>query len=724
MERGAGKIAIVYLAAGICWILFSDMVFSGAPVFIQSAKGVAYVVLTAIGLWYFLGKAERRNRKVLQNLISVVDALKVKDEHLQQEKILLRTVIDILPDNIFVKDRTGKIMMANTALVKFVGKTTESEIMGGYVADFFPEHVSLLAAQNDEDLVSGKSTLSEHEFLLRDKSGKMLRILSIKAPVFDSNGEVVNVIGLSRDITAVYNKTQTDELVLKIIHALSDNDNLKTALVATLKLIGDHFDFKFAEAWLATPSQTEVDIAATWSSNADSSFHHNHRTKYHAGEGLPGLTLSSKEIQIWTNIMNHDDFLRKEIAMNEDLNTGIGIPMIQQDNVVAVFTFLSHETFYDFTHVKMVLMQVAAQIVLHLERKKHEQELEASSERINDILESISDGFYATDEKWTVTYWNNTAEQLLKKQREHIVGFRLWDQYPGLLGTPFEEYYNKAMYEKVTTSFVYYYEPLNAWFDITAYPSKNGISVVFRDLSELRRLNSELDQRIKELNVSNAELEHFAYIASHDLQEPLRMVTGFMTQLQKKYENQLDDKAQQYINFAVDGAVRMRKIILDLLEYSRVGKLEMQLEAIDTNELIEGILKMNHTLFEEQKVTLSYAQLPNIFGVRTLLQQVFHNLIINAVKYRKPDIDPVITISGTEGEGFWTFAVTDNGIGIKSDFYDKVFVIFQRLHNREEYSGTGIGLAICKKIIENHGGRIWIDSQEGIGSTFYFTIKK
>jgi len=252
-----------------------------------------------------------------------------------------------------------------------------------------------------------------------------------------------------------------------------------------------------------------------------------------------------------------------------------------------------------------------------------------------------------------------------------------------------------------------------------------------QDITELKQneraleeLNFILKNRANELAVSNAELEQFAYIASHDLQEPLRMVTSFLSQLQKKYEDQLDDKAQQYIHFATDGAVRMRQIILDLLEYSRVGRMDYRLEKIDLNELISGITGLYKTLIEETNAVINYGELPSIEAAKTPLQRVLSNLISNALKYNRKNVPPVIDIKVLEHKRSWEFIIADNGIGIRAQFFDKIFIIFQRLHARDEYSGTGIGLAICKKIVENHGGEIWLTSKEGKGSTFHFTIQK
>lgn len=240
----------------------------------------------------------------------------------------------------------------------------------------------------------------------------------------------------------------------------------------------------------------------------------------------------------------------------------------------------------------------------------------------------------------------------------------------------------------------------------------------------LKELNERLAKRAKELALSNAELEQFAYIASHDLQEPLRMVTSFLTQLEKKYQDQLDDKARQYIFFATDGAARMRRLILDLLEYSRVGTQVSTKNFIDANQLIAESVKVHNNAIEETKAVVNWNNLPRIHGCQTKLQQVFQNLIGNALKYQKTSNQPVISISCSETDTHWKFIVSDNGIGIEEKYYEKIFTVFQRLHNKNEYSGTGIGLAICKKIVESHDGQIWVESNYGSGSNFYFTIAK
>jgi signal transduction histidine kinase len=274
------------------------------------------------------------------------------------------------------------------------------------------------------------------------------------------------------------------------------------------------------------------------------------------------------------------------------------------------------------------------------------------------------------------------------------------------------------------------------WFKGSAKPERKGGGVVnwygyLEDITERKRneqalleLNEELSQKADDLAESNAELEKFAYIASHDLQEPLRMITSFLELLEQENGTQINPSGKQYIDFATQGAVRMKRIINDLLTYSKMGKKGYEIENIEVNALLEEVCMMNKVLIEEKNAELKWDKMPIIKGGKTPIQQVFHNLIGNALKYQSQTNKASVKISAREMETHWHFSVADNGIGIDEKHFEKIFVIFQRLHNRNEYSGTGIGLAICKKIVENHKGRMWVDSIKGEGSVFHFTIAK
>lgn len=242
--------------------------------------------------------------------------------------------------------------------------------------------------------------------------------------------------------------------------------------------------------------------------------------------------------------------------------------------------------------------------------------------------------------------------------------------------------------------------------------------------ASLQKLNRELEQKARELAASNTELEQFAYVASHDLQEPLRMVTSFLTQIEKKYQFVLDDKGRQYIFYAVDGAMRMRQIILDLLDYSRVGRINQAKDRINLNEIIKEVSLLNTTSIAEKSAVIVVSDLPVLYWYHTPVLQLFQNLIGNALKYSRQNIPPEIRISVTDLGEQLKLTVSDNGIGIAPAYFGRIFTIFQRLHSKQQYGGTGMGLAIVKKIVEHWGGEIWVDSEPGYGSSFYFTIPK
>jgi PAS domain S-box-containing protein len=250
-----------------------------------------------------------------------------------------------------------------------------------------------------------------------------------------------------------------------------------------------------------------------------------------------------------------------------------------------------------------------------------------------------------------------------------------------------------------------------------------GAIEVMQDMTRWLKLEQQLMVRTRELEGRNKELEQFAYVASHDLQEPLRKVSSFVQLFAKRYAEQVDETGQSYLNFAVDGAHRMQLLIDDLLHYSRVSRGQGEQVPVDLERVYKALLQDLSQVIEDTGATLQCGPLPVVLGEPGQMRALLQNLIGNALKYHKPDCPPHIVISAaTDENGIATVRVQDNGIGIEQRFFERIFVIFQRLHNRNEYPGSGIGLAICKRITENHGGRLWLESTPGEGSTFHFTI--
>lgn len=363
------------------------------------------------------------------------------------------------------------------------------------------------------------------------------------------------------------------------------------------------------------------------------------------------------------------------------------------------------------------------------ERKKAEEENKFKA----NLLGMIGQAVIATNLDGVVNFWNKAAEEIYGWKQEEALGKNILHLTP-----------NEASAAQAT-QLMEMLKKEQSWsgqFDVrkkdgTYFPAHVTNSPIYDEnniLTGIIGISSDITQEVKnkellrqytlQLERSNEELEQFAFITSHDLQEPLRMITSFMDQLKRKYGDQLDEKAHQYIHFATDGAIRMKQIILDLLEYSRAGKSTDSMEQIDLNEILSDFNKLRRKVISEKSVTISTSYLPTIFSYKIAVTQVLHSLLDNAIKYSKKGIAPHIQIKTFEKRDEWIFAVRDNGIGIDSVFHDKIFILFQRLHNRHEYDGTGIGLSIAKKQVEFWGGKIWLESTPGEGSTFYFTLPK
>ena len=361
------------------------------------------------------------------------------------------------------------------------------------------------------------------------------------------------------------------------------------------------------------------------------------------------------------------------------------------------------------------------------ERRKSEMRFRA-------LLESAPDAMIIVNCEGTIELINAEAERLFGYSREELIG--------KILATLIPEHLREAHKQHRAG---YFKDPkprqmgagLDLWaqrkdgslfpVEISLSPLEgfDGISVTaaIRDTTERRQAAKLLAEKISELRHSNEELQQFAHIASHDLQEPLRMVASYTQLLANRYKGKLGADADEFIGFAVDGTKRMKELIEDLLTYSRTGKNAMPPREISSKEALATALRNLRASIEETGAQIDQDDLPTVTAVQSQLVQVFQNLIGNSIKYRG-NKTPHIHISAATLDAEWVFSVADNGIGIDSKYFERIFVIFQRLHGRDEYEGTGIGLAICKRILQQQGGRIWVESEPGNGSTFYFALPK
>ncbi len=351
-----------------------------------------------------------------------------------------------------------------------------------------------------------------------------------------------------------------------------------------------------------------------------------------------------------------------------------------------------------------------------------EDALHAANAIVSASLESITDAFFSLDPEFRIAYVNSEGQRMLGTTRQEVLGRRLWDIVPEAIGAQFSREYEQALTQNTAVSFEAFHSPLGAWYNVRAYPFVGGMSVCFRDVTESRRAGQLLEQTSAELERSNQDLQQFAMVASHDLHTPLRTVAGFLTLLQDRYAPQLEPRARECIGFAVDGTKRMSQLINDLLSFARVGNQGHEIEPINLAKTFDRVLHDQMATVHESAAVITQERLPILEADEGQMAQVLSNLIGNAIKYRSKDRQSQIHVSAARQKESWQISVRDNGIGFDPVDADRVFVVFQRLHPPGRYDGTGIGLAICKRIVERHGGRIWVESQAGQGSTFHFTI--
>ncbi len=359
------------------------------------------------------------------------------------------------------------------------------------------------------------------------------------------------------------------------------------------------------------------------------------------------------------------------------------------------------------------------------EQKFAEEALIEKEKNMKAILNASLDEAFLIDIDGNVLAVNDIAARRLGRRPEEIIGKNMYSFYQPQVARERRERVSEVI---STRKPIRYEEERNdLYFDHIKYPIVDSsgnvirLAVFSRDVTSLKQAEKELKQKMIDLERSNSDLERFAYVASHDLQEPLRMVASYVKLLDRRYKDKLDQDAQDYIGFAAEGATRMQQMINDLLAYSRVGTKGKPLEPTDLEAVLSRAMRNLDVAIKENDAIVTHASLPTVLADDVQMIQLFQNLIWNALKF-KSDKQPRVHVSAELKGNEWQISVHDNGIGIAPQYFERIFIIFQRLHTRTDYPGSGIGLAICKKIIERHGGRIWVESTPGEGSTFYFTI--
>ena len=414
-------------------------------------------------------------------------------------------------------------------------------------------------------------------------------------------------------------------------------------------------------------------------------------------------------------------------ALAQQIGTGIELSGRRKDGSIFPIEIMLSQT----KSAEEILVTAAIRdISVRKEAEKHLARMEG---RYRGLLEAAPDAMVVVDELGNIVLLNVQAERQFGYSRDELVGQQIKNIVPEGFAERILADGLRSMEDALVQQIGMGIELSGRRKDRSEFPieimlspleSAEGILVTaaIRDITSRKNAEAQLLKKVEELNCSNEELGQFAYIASHDLQEPLRMVASYTQLLSKRYKGKLDSDADEFIAFAVDGASRMQRLIQDLLSYSHVGTKGKELLEVSGETALRQALANLRGAIEDSGAQVTHDPLPTILADEMQLIQLFQNLIGNAIKYKNPGV-PIVHIAATRtGLHKWMFSVQDNGLGIESRHFERIFGMFQRLHRREEFAGTGIGLAICKKIVERHGGTISVESELGKGSIFRFAL--
>lgn len=695
-----------------------------------------------------------RPLQVLLALTNITESKLEKQKLLQQqwlsESKLFRTVIDIIPDSLYVKDLQGRKIIANPQEVKYMGLSSEAEAVGKTDFDIYPQEVAKqFTAIDDLVLKQGKRIINTVDEIVQEGQ-KTKWLLSSKVPLRNTQDEIIGLVGIGRDISERQEMLDdirgTKERLQKIISSSSDivwEMGLDTKMTFVSEQIEKITGYTQAEAvgqsvmdYLSEEERQKMMIHFSGIvQNKESIVDYEYCIRHKNGQDIYILTNAFPNFDKEGNLIGYigvdKDITARKKAEQEIQKSERFFKLISELNDVVLNSKNENELYRNICNVavntgKFIFAWVGAfdsglQIIKPLVWAGNDDgylsgikaaAVKKDKKDKGPIIDTINSGKYyvchdiATDP--AVQPWREAA--LKRNLRSSII---LPVIIEGSTKAALTIYAAQPYFFNAAEQNLLKRVSENIGFALTAIKSNE----------ERIAANNSLKIKTEELTNSNIELERFAYVASHDLQEPLRMITNFMQLFEKKYGDRVDETGRKYIRFAVDGSLRMKNMITDLLQYSRAGSGVLQKEEVDMNTLMHEVLLLFRNELYQTNVNIVVEPLPVIRAGRIPMLQLMQNLLSNAIKFRS-DSDPSVVVSGKELEQEWIISIKDNGIGIDPEFAEKIFVVFQRLHTKEEYSGTGIGLSICKKIVERYNGKIWVESEPDKGANFMFSIPK
>lgn len=628
----------------------------------------------------------------------------------------------------------GTITYASPAIRPMLGYEPE-EAVGHDPADFIhPDDLPAVTEVHRAILRRGdrQSVICR----LRRAEGGWLSVETTSQGVRDPETDWLEaIVSVARDVSERVESARTIRLIQKAAIAANEADLLTDAVRATLELVCEHADWPIGHAFVPA-GDSERGATDVWHAEDSERFEGLRRVTTSLGmaasEGLPGRVLDTGRPAWVMDLGKEEQFRELDLESALGVRAAFAFPVEVGGETVAVLEFLSSERETPDERLEDAMATIGTQLGQAVRRQRAETALRESEARFRALAGSASDAIVTADEENRIVYCNESVTRIFGYRVEELVGEPLTRLMPERLRESHRDAIERFLETREpdimgeTIELVGLHKnggEIPVELSLGWWESDEGVffTGVIRDITDRKRTERALNEKMEELARSNAELGLFTYVASHDLREPLRTVGSNVQLVQRRLGDDIDGDVERSIDFALGGVRRMQNLIDDLLDYSRVGTEGRPFEPVETGLALSEAIENLHTAIEESEAQVTQDPLPVALADEAQLIQLFQNLLSNAIKFRDEE-PPRIHVSAERSTDGWTIAVKDNGIGIDPAYADHVFTIFQRLHDEEEIPGTGIGLAVCRKIVERHGGRIWVESEPGEGTTFKFTL--
>lgn len=656
---------------------------------------------------------------------------------LRRQIDVLHLVLDSIGEGVIIADETGVLRHFNRAAEEILGlRLVEAPIAewteryGCYLPDavtpYPPADLPLARAVRGE-------TIHEEEVLIRHPGRPDGIWLSVNAtPLRDADGEPRGGVAAFRDVTARRRAEHRLAVQYAVTRVLADASGVAETVPRLLEAVGSADGWDVGVVWEVDEAAGVLCCLDVWHAPGLAFPKFEAATRRHAfvpGVGLPGRTWTARELVWLTEVQEDANFPRVSEAIRDGLHSGFAFPLLGRATVLGVVEFFNRTSRTIDTDLHRLLVALGSQIGQFLERKRAEEALRQSHDLLRAIAEGTTDAIFVKDLQGRYLMINPAGARFLGRTVEEVLGRDDSEMFSRETARAIMAGDQRVLDESrpLTCEDVGTVAGVTRTFSSTKAPYRDGCGNVVgligisRDVTERRQAEEDLKRTAADLARSNEDLQQFAYVVSHDLREPLRMVSSYCRLLRDRYRDKLDRNADDFLEFAVDGAARMEQLINELLAYARVGTRGKSFAPTDTAAVFDRAIANLRRAIEETGAKVTCGALPTVLADESQLGQLAQNLLANAIKFHGSAL-PRVYIWAEYWTGCWRFAVRDNGIGIPEADLERIFGVFERLHAAADYPGTGIGLAICKRIIERHGGRIWAESTPGHGTTFYFTL--